>query len=84
VNCLTRILPVAAALICATLILGCTNELAGPSDPSLTELSADPPAISDSLQIIETAPPVAAFSTMTVDGNLPRGPGDVSTYAVVY
>ncbi|HEU4681247.1 MAG TPA: hypothetical protein VFS51_05845 [Gemmatimonadales bacterium] len=80
-NRLTRILPVAAALICATLTFGCTNDLAGPSNPSLTELNADPPAASDSLQIIETEPPVADFSVMTVDG---KSPGDASTYAVVY
>lgn len=81
-NRLTRILPIAASLICATLIFGCANDLASPSDPSLTELSAEPPAVSDSLQIIETAPPVADF--IMVDGNPPRIPGDQSTYAVVY
>lgn len=83
-NRLTRILPVAAVLMCATLIFGCTNDLAGPSDPSLAELSADPPAVSDSLQILETEPPVAGFSVMTVDRKPPRVPGAESTYAVVY
>jgi hypothetical protein len=44
-NRLTRILPVAASLISATLVLGCTNELAAPSDPASIVLREDPAVV---------------------------------------
>lgn len=45
-NRLTRILPITAVLMSVTLVLGCANDVAGPSEPSMIEVRGEPFAVS--------------------------------------
>jgi hypothetical protein len=62
VNRLTRILPLAAAFLCATLIVGCTHDLTAPSDPSFAVAPPEPTLETDLVLTPCRAQPYAAAS----------------------